>query len=50
MTNDNDTHPELVKKDKVLEEIALVIIIYLKANHENVEVIINTNNDSQNRN
>ena len=43
-----DDELELVKKDEVIEEIALVTIIDLKANHENVEVFFETNNDLQN--
>ena len=40
-----DNEIELVKKEEVLEEIALVTIVDPKANHENVEVIIETNNN-----
>ena len=46
--DDKDNEPKLVKKDEVLEEIALVTIVDLEANHENMEVIIK--NDSQNGN
>ena len=46
----NDKELELVKKEEVVEEIALVTIFDPKANHENVEVIIETNNDLQNGN
>ena len=45
-----DNEPEQVKKEKVVEEIALVTIVDPKANNENVEVIIETNNDLQNGN
>ena len=48
--DDNDNELELVKKEEVVEEIALVTIVDPKANHENVEVIIETNNDLQNGN
>ena len=38
---DCDNELEMVKKNEVGEEIALVTIVDPKANHENVEVIIN---------
>ena len=43
-----DNEPELVKKEEVLEEIVLVTIVNPKANHENVEVIIESSNGMQN--
>ena len=46
--NDCDNELELVNEQEVVEEIALVTIVYPKANHENVEVIVETNNDLQN--
>ena len=48
--DDKDNDRELVKKEEVVEEIALVNIIDQKVNHENVEVIIENNNDLQNGN
>ena len=45
--DDKDNKPELVKKEEVVEEIGLVTIVNPKANHENVEVIIETNNNLQ---
>ena len=44
----DDDELELVKKDEVIEEIALVSIVDPKANHGNVEVFFKTNNDLQN--
>ena len=41
--SDCDNELELVKENEVVEEIALVNIVDPKANHENVEVIINNN-------
>ena len=48
--DDKDNDPELVKEEEVVEEVVLVTTLDQKANHENVEVIIETNNDLQNRN
>ena len=48
--DDKDTKLELVKEEEAVEDIALVTIVDPKANHENVEVIIETNNDLHNRN
>ena len=45
-----DNEAELVNEEEVVEEITLVDIVHPKANHENVEVIIETKNDSQNGN
>ena len=36
--DDKDNELELVKKDEVIEEIALVTIVDPKANHENIEL------------
>ena len=40
----------MVKEEEVVEDITLVTIVDPKANHENIEVIIETDNDLQNGN
>ena len=43
-----DKDLELVKKEEVVEKIALVTIVYPKAKHKNVEVMIETKDYLQN--
>ena len=43
--NHKDKELELVKEKEVVEEIALVTIVDPKANHENMEFIMENKND-----